>query len=129
MVDLGKGYGKRANRAKAGQTTARHRTRFVSAADQSASALHEQSAARGVGRAAAASALQAQSASPRGTNFDSFVSALPLHSQSSALGAKPPFNTPHAIPAAAASFNNMIIIMISHPHSAATPTPDEAPKH
>jgi len=91
--------------------------------------LQEQSAARGVGRAAAASALHEQSASLRGTNFASFVSALPLHSQSSARGAKPPFNTPHAIPAAAASFNNMIITNDFTRDSAATPTPDEAPKH
>jgi hypothetical protein len=89
--------------------------------------LHEQSAARGVGRGAAASALQEQSASLRGTNFADFVSALALHSQSSARGAKPPFNTPHAIPAAAASFNNIIITMLFTPaHSAATPTPDGA---
>jgi len=77
--------------------------------------LQEQSAARGVGRTVAASALQEQSASLRGTTFANFVSALALHSQSSARGANPPFNTPHAIPAAAASFNNIIISMTSTP--------------
>ena len=126
---VGKNRGKEeANRVK-GRAKLRpnDRTRFVSAARQSASALQEQSAAWGVGLAAAASALQAQSASPRGTNLASFVSALPLHSQSSARGIKPPFSRPHAIPAAAASFNSMIIsVIIALANSAAAPTQDEA---